>query len=533
MHMGKSSATGSFQILIGVVGSTLILAVGTLVLAMLLSDAELGLYGVAMIPSVTINFFRDLGVNAAMTQQIASLRAANREAEIHDVIVSGVVFEVASGAVLALVCFGLAGFLASALQRPAAATFISIMALSIFFGAILAAASAVFIGYERMKLNSFTTVFQAIIRTGLGPLLVILGYGVLGAVIGASVSVVATGVVGIVMVYFLFYRHLRKSKSGSINILKNIKSMLKYGIPLTVSNLVVGVLPQVFAFTMALNAGDIIMGNYYAASYFAVILTFISIPVSTALFPAFAKLKPKEEPELLQTVFASSVKYTSVLMVPATLLVMSLATPIVNTLFMTPTGPKFPVAPVFLVVSSIINLYAVVGNVSLGTLLTGVGETKQLMKQSMLSLAVGLPLAYFMVSYLGAIGGGYYAVIGGILGILVSNLPSMIWGLFWVWKQYRVKADFKISAKILSASALAAVVTYLFLGVFSAAAWLMLAVGFVLFVVVYLVSAPLIGAVNQADVNNFRAMFSGLGVVAKLLEIPLKLVEYTLKLRRR
>jgi len=269
------------------------------------------------------------------------------------------------------------------------------------------------------------------------------------------------------------------------------------------------------------------MGNYYAATYFAVILTFISIPVSTALFPAFAKLKPKEEPELLKTVFISSVKYTSVLIVPATLIVMSLATPIVNTLF----SSKFPYAPVFLVFSSIINLYAVVGNLSLGTLLTGVGETNQLMKQSLLSIAVGLPLAYFLVSFFGAWGGGSYAVIGGILGILVSNLPAMIWGLLWIWKNYGVKADFKISAKIFTSSLIAAVITYLFVWFFNAAAWLMLGLGFVLFVVVYLISAPLLGAVNQTDVNNFRSMFSDIGVVSKLIEVPLKLVEYTLKLR--
>ncbi len=529
MHMGKSSATGSFQLLIGVVGSTVIMAVGTFVLAMLLSDAELGLYGVALIPSSMINFFRDWGVNASMTQQIASLKASNRDAEIQGVIVSGVVFEVVSGTVLALLCFGLAGFLASALQRPEVATLISIMALSIFLGAVLAAASAVFIGYERMSINSFTTIFQAIIKTGVGPFLVILGYGVLGAVIASAVSVGAAGVVGIVMVYFMFYRHLSKLKIGRSDIFKNIKSMLKFGIPLTVANLVVGVLPQVFAFTMALYASDVMMGNYYAATYFAVLATFISIPIATALFPAFAKLKPKEEPELLKTVFASSVKYASVLLVPATLIIMSLATPIVYTLF----GAKFPHAPLFLAISSIINLYAVVGNLSLGTLLTGIGETKQLMKQNLLSLAVGLPLAYLMVSAFGAIGGAAYAVIGGILGILISNLPALIWGLFWIWKNYHVKADFKISAKILAASTLAAVVTYVFLGVFNAAAWMMLTVGFVLFIVVYLVSAPLIGAVNQADVNNFRSMFAGLGVVSKLLEIPLKFVEQTLKLRRR
>jgi len=39
--------------------------------------------------------------------------------------------------------------------------------------------------------------------------------------------------------------------------------------------------------------------------------------------------------------------------------------------------------------------------------------------------------------------------------------------------------------------------------------------------VVYLASAPLLGAVNRADIDNFKAMFSGLGVVSKILGVPL------------
>lgn len=46
LGMGKSSATGSFHLLIGVAGSTVIMAIGTLVLAGLLPVNEVGLYGI-------------------------------------------------------------------------------------------------------------------------------------------------------------------------------------------------------------------------------------------------------------------------------------------------------------------------------------------------------------------------------------------------------------------------------------------------------------------------------------------------------
>ncbi len=533
-EMGKTSATGSYHLLIGVVGSTVIMAIGTLVLAALLSVNDVGLYGMALIPSSIINFFRDWGINSAMTQQIASLRAAGKDSEIHDVIVSGVIFEIISGTILSLICFAVAEPLALIISPSDAASlsvYISIMALSVFAGAISGAAGGIFVGFERMKLNSFTQIFSAIVKTALGPFLVILGFGVLGAVYAAMGSILAGSVVAILIVYFSLFRPLRKCKVGTCDVKRTLKPMLSYGLPLTVSSIVIGVLPQVFAFTMAVYAGKWMMGNYYAAAYFSVLLTFISFPVATALFPVFSKLNPEKEPELVKMVFASSVKYTSMLLVPATMILITLSTPLINTLFpkngimaslfVVNAEPKFPYAPMFLALSSIVNLLVLVGNISLGTFQTGIGKTNQVMKQSILSLAVGLPFAYFLVSYFYSIGGPSFAVIGGILGTLIASTPNVVWGLYWSWKHYRVKAGFRISAKIFASSAIASVVTYLFINLFSLAYWITLVTGFVVFLVVYLASAPLLGAVNRADIDNFKAMFSGLGVVSKILDIPL------------
>ena len=111
----------------------------------------------------------------------------------------------------------------------------------------------------------------------------------------------------------------------------------------------------------------------------------------------------------------------------------------------------------------------------------------------------------------------------------------MVWGLYWIWRKFKVKADFRGSMKIFASSTLSAVATYLALNGFASVLtdWYALIVGVIVFVAVYLISAPLLGAINQADVDNFRAMFSNIGVVSKLLEIPLRIIEQPLKLRGR
>jgi O-antigen/teichoic acid export membrane protein len=539
MNMGKSSATGSFQLLIGVVASTVIMALGTIVLGWLLSRDQLGIYGVALIPSSMINFFRDWGVNSAMTKEIARLRAAGQEAEIRDVIVSGTVFEIVSGAVLSAVCFGVADLLAAFLRMPEASLPIAIMSLSIFAGAVLAAATNIFVGFEKMKFNSLTTVLQAVVKTAVGPLLVVLGFGVLGAIIGAAVSFLVGAAIGITIVYFVLFRPLDKVKTGRRDIRKILRPMLSFGVPLTVANTVIGVSPLLFAFLMAPIAGTSLMGDYYAASYFTVLLTFFTIPISTALFPAFAKVNVKAEPELLRTVFASSIRYTSILVVPATMIVIALSGQMLNTLW----PGKFPYAPLFLSLVVIINLYVVFGSLSLGSLMTGIGETGQLMLQSLLSLALSVPLVIILIAFSGSLSPPLGAVIG-ILGILLSSLPGTVWGLFWVWRRYKVKADFQVGAKILTASGISAVASYLTaslvqmnLGILGFSTWtctvVSLLLGFIVFMVLYLGLAPVLGAISQVDVNNMRSMFGGSGIVSKALELPFRFMERSLRIRRK
>jgi hypothetical protein len=199
---------------------------------------------------------------------------------------------------------------------------------------------------------------------------------------------------------------------------------------------------------------------------------------------------------------------------------------------------KYPNAPFALTLYVTVNLFVAIGNISLGALMTGIGETKRLMLQSSLSLVFCTPLLAFLLIYstnLSPITG----LLVGIFGIVLSgsSLPGLIWGLIWVWKKYNIKVSLWSAIKIFAASGAAAIVTLLFLMFFNLSpmtrtiAIVQLVVGFFLFLLVYFVAAPLAGAVSIGDISNMRAMSSSLGIVSKVLELPLKIMEKTLKLR--
>jgi O-antigen/teichoic acid export membrane protein len=117
----------------------------------------------------------------------------------------------------------------------------------------------------------------------------------------------------------------------------------------------------------------------------------------------------------------------------------------------------------------------------------------------------------------------------GILGLLVTNIisgiPSLGIALWWIKKKFNATINWVSSAKILLASTLATVITYMVTSPLSISSWVTLIIGAVIFLATYLVTTPLIGAINKKDVQNFREMLKGLGPLAPIFTLPLSLLE--------
>ena len=105
-EMARISARGGFHLLWGLVLSTVISAVGTIVIARLLGPDNMGLYMIALSAPGLIATFRDWGVTTAMIKYSAEFNNENNVAKIRSVFVSGLVFEIIVDDVL-FISFGL------------------------------------------------------------------------------------------------------------------------------------------------------------------------------------------------------------------------------------------------------------------------------------------------------------------------------------------------------------------------------------------------------------------------------------------
>ncbi len=139
------------------------------------------------------------------------------------------------------------------------------------------------------------------------------------------------------------------------------------------------------------------------------------------------------------------------------------------------------------------------------------------MKMYILTFAIGIPLSLVLIPLWG--------IDGMIISTLLSGVPSLFAGLHMVWRKYGAKIDFRAQAKTIVASMFATGLTYLFLQIFAGAYWIRLTLGLIVFLFVFVISAPLFGAINQTDIKNLRGMLSGLVTISKILELPLSVIQ--------
>jgi O-antigen/teichoic acid export membrane protein len=518
-EMAKVSATGSFHLLWGLVISTVISAIATIFIARLLGSDLYGLYGIVLIAPSLIGVFRDWGINSAMVRCTAQYRSEDRESEVRSILVSGIVFEIVLGMALSAVSFALSGYLATNIfHRPEITSLIQIASISILAGGLINAATAAFTGIEKMELNSIMLICQSTIKTIIIITLVVLGLSTSGAVIGYTIAMMIAGLIGVTLVWTQ-YTNLPKLNNAKLEIKAYTKTMLTYGTPLSLSTIISSFQTQFYAFLLPIFyiTNNSAIGNYGIANTFVVLIAFFATPITTMLFPAFSKLNPQKDKETLQNVFQFSIKYASLLVVPVAALVMCLAEPAVSTLF----GKTYSTAPLFLALLAITYIFPAFGSLTTGNFISSQGKTTFILYLTLITAAIGFPMGYILIMKFG--------VLGLIVTSLVTGIPSTVIQLYWIRKHYELTVDWRSSAKILLSSAIAAALTYILISELSFSSWIRLIIGAVFFAVVFAAATLLTQTIDKSDIENLRGMVSELGIIGKIFNYILNIIEKIMK----
>jgi len=499
-EIAEDSARGGFFLLTGNALSLLILAIGSIIVARLLGPENYGLFALSLVvPSILAGLI-DLGVNPALTRFSAKLRTEDKDQLAANMLRSGFLFKLVTGIAMSAICLIFSDALATyILNRPGMGFLIKLTSLLTLFQTLFTTLNSSFIGLDKMEGNALIMNVQAIVKSALSPMLVILGFSLVGALIGHVTSYMVAGLAGS-LILLKHYRSLGKPSSGNFS--SSLKVMLSYGFPLYVSTLLGLFLGQYQNIILAFFASNAEIGNFNIAIALSSLINVLIFPLGV-LFPAFSKVDPNSGE--LRRIFRLSVKYTALLIIPATIIVAILSKDIVYTLY----GYSYGSAPFFLQLYILTFLYAGAGSLVLGHLFSGIGETRVILKSNLINLLVFLPLAPILTMT--------HGVPGLIATLLASSLLSLAYGLRIITKKVEVNLDLKASLRIYFASLLSAipVLALLHISPFNSLPNLM--IGGSLFLLTYLTLTPLTGAITHTDLENLNLILSRIKIVWPLI----------------
>jgi O-antigen/teichoic acid export membrane protein len=510
---------------VGYFFSLLFLAIGSIIIARLLGPEGLGLFTLALvIPNLMLSFI-DFGIGAALTRFSAKYRAEEKYDLVASYLKSGFLFKFVIGVILSLLCFIFADeFAAFVLKRPDLGLSIRLSSPIILFQASFNYLTDSFSGLDRMDGNATVMNVEAIVKMILSPILLLLGFGVLGAIVGYVISYIVAVIIGGI-IFLKFYKRLGKPYANSF--LQNTKSMISYGFPLYTSGLLAAILSQVQIMILALFVSSADIGNFNIAAGLIALVSVLVYPFS-ALFPAFSKIKRGSSE--LGNLFNLSVKYTSIMIVPVTLMIAILSRNIVFTLY----GRIYILAPSFLSLYILTNLYAGLGSVVVGHLLNGIGETRYSLHSSVINFVIFLPLAYILTQS--------FNIFGFLIAVIIANTCSFLYSLWAAIKKVGVKLNFRSSSRIYLASILSAIpiliLTYTFQFYYGNIVQFYFRILTLLFdagvfVFIYLTLLPIVSAVDESDVENIKLLFRDFKILQPLINPVLKYESKLLSILKR
>jgi O-antigen/teichoic acid export membrane protein len=501
MEIAEDSARGGFFLFTGNASQLTILVIGSVLVARLLGPENYGLFALSLaVPLLFANFI-DFGVNSAITRFSAKLRAEDKTQLVVGMMKTGLLFKLIISLAMSVVCYIFSDPLATyVLNRPEMGFLVKLASSLVLFQTIFTTFNSAFIGLDRTEGSALIMNVQSITKTTFSPILVISGFSVTGALAGHITSYLIGCLAGS-LIFSKYYQGLGNPSNNSFA--SNLKAMLGYGFPLYLSALLILILGRYQTILLAFFASNAEIGNFTIATTLLPMITVLIFPLR-ALFPAFSKVNPHSND--LKKIFKLSVKYTALLIIPATVIVATLSKDIVQTLY----GYNYKLAPFFLTLYILTFLYTGAGSIVLIHLFNGTGQTKTVFKYNLINLLVFLPLAPMLTML--------YGVPGLIITFLISNLLSLTYGLTVAIKKFNVNLDFKASLKIYTASFLSAIPTLLFLHLSPFNNLPNLIIGGSLYLLAYLTLIPITGAITQTDIQNLTPILRKIKTLWPLLK---------------
>ncbi len=435
---------GTYHLFVGNISSTVLFSLTAIIVGRLLGPAQYGLYTIALIVPGYVYLIIQLGLPSALTRFVARYRSEGDERKPLAFSYTIMLFALLIAVLAVALLTPFSSLISSRLlNRPElTGIIVPVAMLSIIGQVLLANSAATFLGLNRFDKSAIFQVIQSVVKLVASVSLVFAGFSVVGAVIGYTAGFLVAG-----MISFVLLVAMNKSLIPTYWT-KDISVTLRYSSPIYFALLLTGFVGPFQSTLLANTVSNTEIGWYSAATNITALIALFTYPVSTALLPLFSRI-PKGETQQLVETYKLTVKYSALFIIPVTMLVMSLSTPLASAIF----GHAYRSSGNYLLILAIGNLLAGLGNISWSPLLYGVGETRKAFLATAIGSVISILASISLVLYVG--------VYGVIIGTLLGQTVSLLIGSRFVSAILGQKLQTWLLWRIYLSSALSAILVFL------------------------------------------------------------------------
>jgi O-antigen/teichoic acid export membrane protein len=442
------------------------------------------------------------GSRSAIIKFLAEYRRDGDKQKIQEVIIGGFTLNLAIGLATTFTVMALSGLLANRVfKAPELASIIRILSISIFSQALVSTSSAIIVGFEKMEQSIMVQILQSISKTLIGPVLILMGFGVVGAAYGYSLPIFISGCLAVLFVY-LNNRDLKISRSLFNR--ETYKTIIVYTIPLFLANLIGGGTGRFYDFLLSVNTSAEVIGNYSAAKSMSVLVQFFISPISTATFPLLSKLRPKDP--AFKLVYQNIIKYESMIIFPITFAIIALSDQFVDILY----GPTYTQTSLYMQLFMLNFLFIGIGRIVNLNLLNSQRETKITFRVTLIQLILGVPMGFLLIPR--------YGVLGFIIIQLTAPKIGLLYSLIWIKRSYGIAPNFRDVAKLFISSIVGFLVCTLFLRFSSFGAWIELIAGGIIIMLSYLIMILASGALRKENLRDIQKLLGNYELLASIID---------------
>ena len=512
MRIAEDSTRGGFFLVSGAFIATVVSAITTIFVGRFLGPELYGQYALSIVIPQMLLLFASFGIDQGVVKYTASLRAEGKIGHAAKIIKHGMLLRASTGLVFFLLNFALADFLAATLlNRPDLGFYIRVTSISIIFQVVGTTATSAYLGLDKTQCSAVITNIQATSKAVISIALILLGFSVAGAVLGYVASYIIGGVVGS-SILLLILRKSGENIDGNVNFTQSFKTFTSYGIPLYVSQILVGFIYSYQNLMLAIFATNVDVGNFKAAANFVTLITVVSIPITTALFPAFSKLNSTMN-EKTKTFFKFANKYTTLLIVPIATLLIIFSKEIVQIIY----GSTYQAAAFFLSIYCLLYFLVGLGYLNLTSLFNGLGETRITLKTSLITLLAILILSPLLTKA--------YGVPGLLAALLSANAASTCYSMYVAKRNFQIEFDTKSLIKIYLIGMVSTIPSLLLLQISLLPRLINVAVGGLLYFAIYITLTPITGIVNNSELKTATQIIQKIKPLALIIAPLLKYQE--------